>query len=434
MTSVRQLRCGVRSKRPRTRVGWLRIAHLAVAAAAVTAGVPAPAQTSAATLHGVQCATVVPTRVQHVTAIPPHAAWPRPLPNDRRAQWFPLAADPEHVLVEWNPFPPPTGLSRLSLGIVTRDGKRHAVAAAAYPHYGETARFHLEYPWIVGIAHVHVPPDDWVLWVGNVVTGRHLILDHYNASSGIGKEYTDVALDAHRVLWVDNAYRNVGQRTVTLWNRLDLYDLATGRQTYIASDPFGKYVYSQPTLYGNTAVWVRNTIIPGKGLHPVTDLVRYQLGSRQVTNLTHNTQLSGQSLEPSLWRHYLLFKQSPSPYSTGDIVLWDLNQRHFPLWRKPGAALLDRWGEMPLWGDGLAYWQAEYQATAAIYVAGSPTVWTLQYGPHMGEPKYQKYDWTIHFVAGRNVVLERRNAGWGGLKAHTTYLVWGFPRARSCTR
>jgi hypothetical protein len=124
-----------------------------------------------------------------------------------------------------------------------------------------------------------------------------------------------------------------------------------------------------------------------------------------------------------------LFKQSPSPYATGDIVLWDLNRPTFPLWRKLGESVLDLWGEMPKWSDGIAWWQAEGQATSAIFVAGTKKVWAFEYGPHTEMPRYYKYNWVIQAGAGGTFVVKRSRSGLGGLAAQPTFFVWRFPAA-----
>ena len=167
--------------------------------------------------------------------------------------------------------------------------------------------------------------------------------------------------------------------------------------------------------------------VNGPHLHPLFDLLSSHLDGDRVVNLTQNTQHSGASTEPSLWRHYLLFKQSPSPYLRGDIVLWDLSADHFPLWRKAGEWVLDRRGEMPLWGDGLAWWQAADQVTAAVFLADRGRVWTLQNPRHMGLPQYQRYDWTLLANGGRSIVAERDPAGRRG---HPKFFLWSFDRGK----
>jgi hypothetical protein len=329
------------------------------------------------------------------------------------------------------------GPTRVVLALVTRSERLTPIPPTAYPHYGVLERWSLEYPWIVGIVHLRTPPTDWKLWVGNVITGRHLILDHGNGPNRtIVRQYPDFALNAGRVVWDDTQYCDTAhcltaQTSRRLHNRLDLYNLRTGQKTFIAPTPAtGSIYYYQPTLWGTTIVWVRGMGFPGTRLHPVYDLLRYQLDSGRITNLTHNTQLSGVSSEPSLWRHYLLFTQSPAFTSTGDIVLWDLSSGHFPLWRKPGETLLDVWGEMPRWGDGIAWWQAEYQATPALFLAGTDTVWTFEYGPHAGLPQYYQYDWEVQTGGGRNVVVERSRSGIGWPASQPTYFVWQLPAVK----
>lgn len=413
--------------RQRTIVAWL------VATALVALPTGRSAASSALVKNARRCAVPMPpAHVTHITALPPHRSWSRPLPNDSRYQWAPVAADSQHVLMEWLPFPPPTGASRVSMAIVTSAGRLEPIRPGAYPHFGILEHWNIDYPWVAGIVRTLTPPLDWKLWLGNVVSGQHVILDHGNGpNSTLLREYPDLTLNAGRVLWDEDVYQNSGRRTISLRSQLDLYNLHTGRKTVIVPTRNSRTSYTQPTLYGNTIVFVRTLQTRGLKTHPLSDLMRYDLNTGKMVNLTQNTQLSGESAEPSLWRHFLLFKQSPSPYATGDIVLWDLNRPNFPLWRKPGETLLDLFGEMPKWGDGIAWWQAEGQATSAIFVAGTQKVWTFEYGPHTQLPKYYKYAWQVQAVGGRNTVVERTVSGQGGLGARAAFFVWQFAMGTS---
>jgi hypothetical protein len=295
----------------------------------------------------------------------------------------------------------------------------------------------MEYPWIVGIRYTERPPNDWKLFAANVVTGRQMILDHGNGSAAkVTRQYPDFDLNAHRVIWDDAAYPATQSAAAThkafLWNRLDLYDLDAGRKTVVSSTTNGQTLYMQPTLWGNTAVWVRLTEPPGKDVNPVNDLVTARLGSHTVTNLTRNRH-TGLSTEPSLWRHYLLFKQSGSPYSQGDIFLWDLSRGRFPLWQKRGSALLEyQTGEMPLWDGGVAWWQAARQATFSIYLPGTSKIWTFQDAAHVGLQKYYKYDWSVAAAGqGGNFVIERDRAG---TRYAPTYFLWHLQPAEGVCR
>lgn len=415
--------------------GWRQVASIASLLTASVVALPAahPALSSAPPRRSTRCVvSVLPSRATRVTALPPHQSWPRPLPNDRRDQWSPIAADGTHVLMEWLPYPPPSGASRVGLAIATKSGHLNAVASAAYPHHGIFERWSLEYPWVVGVLHTLPQPVDWKLWAGNVVTGRHVILDHGNGPNSTNvRQYPDFALNAGRVIWDDTAYENGPRNVGAVYSRLDVYDLRTRHKSFIAYSTDPRLSDTQPTLYGNTVVWVRTTQVNGAKAHPIADLLRFQLDTGKVSNLTHNTQASGESGEPSLWRHFLLFKQSPSPYATGDVVLWDLNRPIFPLWRKPGETLLDLWGEMPKWSGGVAWWQAEGQSTSAIYVAGTKKVWTFEYGPHTELPRYYKYNWLIQVGAGGTFVVKRSLSGLGGPPAHPTFFVWQIPHVRA---
>jgi hypothetical protein len=364
-----------------------------------------------------------------MTGLPPHLSWPRALPNTRKHDWVPFTADQEHVLMARMSLGQRTGPTYIPLATVARTNRVVLVPSTEYPHY-TLGRMQMEYPWIVGLRYTERPPDDWKLWAANVVTGHLLILDHGNGyTAPTTRQYPDFHLNGHRVIWDDAVYPTAQYAAAAhktfLWNRLDLYNLDSGQKTVIASTSDGQTLYMQPTLWGNTVVWVRVTEPPGRDINPTYDLVRMRLGSSTVTNLTQNYH-SGVSTEPSLWHHYLLFKQSSTPYSEGDIVLWDLSKRHLPLWRKPGSAVLESGaGEMPLWNGGVAVWQAEGQATSAVYLPGTGRTWTFQYGPHVDLSKYYKYTWSVAATGGgRSLVIERDKAG---TRYAPTYFVWYFP-------
>lgn len=377
------------------------------------------------------CMSVTPSHVSHITSLPPHQSWPHSLPDTRNFGWSPLSNDRNHVLMQNGRHT--FNHAYIPLAIVTAGGRRRLIPRAEYPHL-QLERTRLEYPWIVGLRATQRPPADWKLWAANIVTGRHFILDHGNGlNAKVQRQYPDFALNRHRVVWNDvatptRAYGAANHR-LYLWNRLDLYNLDTRRKSVIASTSDGRTLYMQPTISGRTVVWVRMREPRGKLINPIYDLVLAHLGSRTVTNLTHNTHHSGVSIEPSLWGHYLLYKQSGNPYDYGDIRLWDLSKGEVPLRLKPGATLLmSQSGEMPEWDGGVAWWNVG-GATSAAYIPGTGRVWTFQTPAHMGLPKYYKYTWQVASGdGGGNLVIKRADAN---TLAHPIDYVWHFPRAKN---
>jgi hypothetical protein len=411
----------------------MRLLGLAGVLLATTCGVQGRKEAEARS--GLACVSVVPAHVTQVMGLPPHQSWPGALPNTPHHDWVPFNADKEHVLLAWLGLGRRTGTSHTPLATVTRNERLTPIPKREYPHYN-LGRMRMEYPWIVGMRYTQQPPDDWVLWAANVVTGRLLTLDHGNGNGAkTTRQFPDFDLNAHRVIWNNAAFPAVQSNPAShrsfLWNRLDLYNLDRRTKPIVSFTTDGRSLYMQPTLWGRQVVAVRVTEPVGPDINPTNDLVLINLDSGKVTNLTQNHN-SGVSTEPSLWEHYLLFKQSGTPYSEGDIVLWDLSKGPFPLWRRPGAAVLEpHVGEMPVWDGGVAWWQAQRQATVAVYLPGTGRVWTFQYGPHVDLPQYYKYTWTISASGqGRTIVVERDAAG---TRYAPTYYVWQFPMPSATT-
>lgn len=388
------------------------------------------------------CTPVMPSFAARITGLPPHQSWQ--LPNNARREWAPIAVDRHYVLMDWekgnNPqdFRHSLDPQALRMALV-RVGSRtlQPIAAGAYPHYGILLRWQIEYPWIVGLKYNNpAGPLDWVLWAGNVVTGRHIILDHAVLKNGVPAHTPpEDSLDRGRVAWdmvVRTPFTNV------VHSKIALYDLNRNQESLYAPSQSGVF-YEQPALDGNTVVWVSITPQPRPMKHGTYDLLKLDLTSGQVVNLTHNwetaTGSSGESLEPSLWSHYLVFKQTPSPWSMGDIVLWDLNAGHYPLWRDhQHAAVLDAYGrdgggERPLLGTGIAAWDAGGQVTSSVLDMTRDTIWTLQDPWKMAHGHY-RYVWQLFDtqVGGRNVIARRdisRN------RSQPVFFVWHILPARS---
>jgi hypothetical protein len=367
------------------------------------------------------CVSWTPAHVRHVIGFPPHQSWPHPLINRSRNSdgFLPLSADAGHVLV---------GMyqkairkdGRIPLAIFTRNGRLRSLPPSAFPHF-QLARTQLEYPWIVGVRSAQQPPDDWVLYAANVVTGRHFILDHGNGiAAPVTRVYPDFELNRGRVVWNDAAYRFRGVPPAYLWNRLDLFNVETGKKSVIASTSNGHTLYLEPTLWEDTLVWVRtNALSMARTDNPVYDLVLTYLGSHTITILTHNTR-GPYSMAPSLWWHYLLYVQTRDPYAGGRIYLRDLNRGLHIGPRSRGTFLAS--GEWPQWDNGVAYW-----GPGDVYVPGTGTVWTFQDLKYMSDLHHFKYTWEITgwHDAGSLVVMRAIHNTLG----HKVYFIWHFPPA-----
>ena len=381
----------------------------------------------ASTGCGVQAA---PRALQTPTAgAPPHQAWR--LPNDAQRQWYPFAIDghARAVLMIWEPGfsparmrqsfePNPIHMALVHLGSHTLE----AIPEHAYPHFGILGRWRLEWPWIVGLKYTTpMGPRDWVLWAGNVATGDALILDQ--ANPGIGpstRTPPEFSLDQGRVAW----NHDVRDRASGVFHSdIALYDL-TRRLRMSLSPGQGDAAYEQPSLSGNTIVWVSLTPGPKRHGHPVYDLMLLDLHARTARNLTQNTQgarNTGVSLEPSLQGHLLAFKQAPSPYGPGDVVLWDLRAPSYPLWNDQKRQwLLDRAGEAPLLGDGIVSWNAQFMATAGVADLRRGRVWRLQDPTGLGK-QTETYRWTLTFVSGRYILARRDDAQ---SQSQPAFFVW----------
>lgn len=377
-------------------------------------------------------ADALPTLIQRTTGVPPHQSWQ--LPNNAKREWVPFAVDNHYVLMVHEPGFNPKKIRQsfqpnpIRMALV-RIGSRvlQPIPVGAYPHFGILMRMSLEYPWIVGVKYTTPQgPLDWVLWAGNVVTGQSIILDRANPGNGPATHTPpDFSLDAGRVVWDSDVRKPFSD---SFDSRIAVNDLARDKTSYVAEDGTGRAFYEQPTLQGTTVVWVRVRQVNVRGEHPLYDLLRLDLRTRKIVNLTHNTQRPGRSSgisdEPSAWGHYVIFKQAPSPYSEGDIELFDLRAQRYPLWRQPGKSwLLDHSGEMPRFGDGLAVWDAGGQITASIFDLSAAKVWTLQDARGVSRGKY-KYVWNLNAIGGRNVIAERND--WD-THAYPVFFVWHIP-------
>lgn len=258
---------------------------------------------------------------------------------------------------------------------------------------------------------------------GRDVTGQQFTLDHGDSvGAPVTRQYPDFDLNGGRMVWNDVAYHYRGVPPTYLWNRLDFFNLNTGKKTVISSSSNGHTTYLEPTLWGNTTVWVRtNAFSMARTINPIYDLALMHLGSHTITSLTHNTR-PPYSMEPSLWRHYLLYLQTRDPAGSGRIYLRDLNRAHHSDPTSRGT-LLAPGGEWPQWDNGIAYWGPD-----DVYIPDTGRVWTFQNLTYMSDPHHFTYTWQITgwHDAGALVVMRAVHNTLG----HKVYFIWRFPPAR----
>jgi hypothetical protein len=354
----------------------------------------------------------MPNTIPQTIGFPPRKAWV--LPNDRGMDWNPFALDGSRVLMIRGEVDtaPVTGMAIVRLGSKVLE----PVPPSAYPLSARVGRWYLDWPWVVGEKWTNPSgPSDWALWAGNVVTGKHVILDHAvdPRRTGLAKAFWGMSVGEDQVAWSSVLLDSSGT-VVRTW--VNVYNLVTGRHRQLATRSDGS-AYSDVTEAGSNLVAVR---FKGTDI----DLFLISQVNLSITNLTHNWRRkglsSGVSMEPSLSGNFLAFKQAPSPYSSGDIVLWRLGQTKYPIWRMPGRSwLLDSLGEGPLFGDGIVAWQARYQATVGIFDCSFGRTWILQDPRKIGN-----YVWQLDTVNGRDILLSRNATRSNNL----TYVVWRIPQ------
>jgi len=417
--------------RPGSARQWTRAAAVACVLLAGVLSQRIPVHVQAAAGSG-----VLTHPLTHATGLPPHQQWA--LPNDALREWVPFALDGPTVLMIWN-----TGFnpSKQNLSLSPqplRFALAHAgsptltpIPAGAYPHSGVAGRWGIEMPWIVGVVWTTAGgPRHWELWAGNVQTGASLILDHANPGDGPSlRTPPDFSLDGGRVAW---NYQSRATPSGLEHSKIAIYDLARHALSFVAPSPTQDDVgYEQISLSGDTVVWVRVTPALNPKEHQVLDLLRFDLRTHTLTNLTRNWQKpgtdgSGISDEPSLRGQLLTFKQAPSPMSTGDVILWDLRGTQYPLWDdKSLSQLLDQDGEAPMLGDGIAIWLAQYMATSALLDEQCGRVWTLQDPKFLGKQAYP-YTWQLQWLSGRYIIAQRSNAQ----NLIPDFFVWYIPPGR----
>jgi hypothetical protein len=211
---------------------------------------------------------------------------------------------------------------------------------------------------------------------------------------------------------------------------VNLYNLNTGKRQRVGETSDGN-AYEDVSLSGAHIVAVR--VAPSSSTRVgAFDLVLLNVHGSLAVNLTHNWAKKGAStgvsVLPSLWQSLVMFQQAPSPYTTGDIVLWKLGSGHYPIWRTRGRSwLIDTHGERPIFLDGLGAWEAKGQVTVGIFDTSRGESWILQ-DPRNIEKGIDRYVWSLAWVGnGRNIILVRQRSL--VRTAPPVYFVWHIPAA-----
>jgi len=328
--------------------------------------------------------------------------------------WHPVAIDGKNVLMGWETSREPVAGGPVRLSIVHLPSTRLVpVPRSSYPRRTFLGFWQIDWPWIVGIAYTTpLPafPANWQLWAGNVVTGRHVILDNYRAHRHpVAEFFPQFALNGGRVVWEYSTNQPMAVNSFPAQG-IAMEDLATHRRTFLtAPDP--DVVDERITFSGTRIVWesagaTRKT--------SAVDLWMYELQSHTLTRLSRNTSSADSSLYPRLSGRYLLFEQGPNGSDSGTPYLVDLGT-------KTGAAS-PRWWQAYRFrqlgrngltntqmGDGLVSWD-----DWRLLDVTRSRVWFNRY-------------WTVIAIAGRMVLVGHMNMETG----HETYAAWQIPAA--CT-
>lgn len=286
----------------------------------------------------------------------------------------------------------------------------------AYPHKAVLGLFHVDWPWIAGEYRTGpVPGTSWTFMASNAVTGRYEVLGHFYPN---GLSMADGTL-----AWTTGTFAPKGGPVSAWIQTFNLKNWTKGRMAYTTKP--GVY-YAFPTISQGRVVFTRLT---PHAVHPIWDLILLHPSTGSLTDLTHNwvtkgTDGSGISTEPALWDGYLLFKQAPSPTSLGDIDLWKLGGTKYPLWQQNGRAWkVDGFGEGPMFGDGLAAWQARGQGTIGILDLSRGAMWDVQNPAKVGVKGDYKNAWFFESVNGRDILVKRYTFKTDSYK----YFIWRMP-------
>jgi hypothetical protein len=290
-----------------------------------------------------------------------------------------------------------------------------SVPRGAVPRLSHPDEWQLDWPWIVGIATASgLPafPANWRLWAGNLVTGKHIILDNYRAHHHpVAEFYPHIAVSAGRVAWVFSSNRT-GDGGFPA-ERIALANLSTGHRTFLTSpDPHG--VVDRITFSGTRIVWEAGKVI---GRHPA-DVWLYDLGDHKLTRLSRNVVDTSSSLYPRLSGRYLLFEQGPYGSNFGTPYLVDLASRRGKSSRE--------------WWHSYRFWQLDSVGTTTTQMGNGLVSWTDHRLLDVTRARIWKQHvligkgaWLVGDIAGRTVLVHDQEFNTG----RQTYAVWEVPRA-----
>lgn len=325
----------------------------------------------------------------------------------RTDHWRPVATDGKNLLMERRPL-----RGAVPLAVVHLPSTRLVpVPPGAYPRQSDEDLWQMHWPWIVEIVYTSgLPafPANWELWAGNVVTGRHFILDSYRAHRHpVAEFFPHFALSGRRVVWEYSSDR-LSAYTRFPAERIALVDLATRRRSFLTA-PNPKAVYDRITFSGRRIVWESVNAI---GRHPAVDLWLYDLRSHRLTRLSRNGAAEDSSLYPRLAGRYLLFEQGPYGSDFGTPYLVDLQAKiavnGADWWRAYHFRRLGRTGlTNTQMGDGLVSWD-----DWKLLDVTRSRVWSNRY-------------WSVYAIAGRTVLVDHTDRKTGG----ETYAAWQIPLA-----
>jgi hypothetical protein len=282
---------------------------------------------------------------------------------------WPVAVDGDRALMAHQITHAPTWPQPISMALAVFGRPRlRPIPPGAYPHFGVLQRWQIAWPWIVGVVDRQPLPGpiDWQLWAGNVVTGRHIILDHGNNadtadSTAVMRGFPDFDLAQGRVVWTWNAYHlhRAG------WGRFRIAfdDLTTRRRSFLPLQ--ASPIYSNPTIWGDRVVWEHVTRFACRDLcpHEIIDQQLYDIRTHRLSALTHSTFRTGNSFAPGLWENDLVFLHGngSGPASGGRVTSVDLSTRvpgrHPSWWQAYRHRSFTRGTVIALMvRDGLAAW------------------------------------------------------------------------------
>jgi len=334
---------------------WLLVAVLA--ALCLLTGRPAHAQP--AKVRGATCAHRPLTL----------SSWT--IPQSRPSSgWWPLAVSGERVVMVHERTYQPVGPEPITMALAVAGSPQfRPIKPGAYPPFGVLQRWQLSWPWLVGVVDEQALPGpvDWKLWLGNVQSGQHVVLDRGNNASAAPtapmRAFPDFDVAGGRVVWTQTSYSLRPGGPVT--EHIALYDLASHRTTMLAiSEPNSRETYANATISGSRVVWERSTTFACTHQHcpnHLIDLQLYDLTSHRLATLTQSSFQRGSSFEPGLWGNDLVFLHGYDANAGGQLLLVDLSHRvsghHTFWWQRYRYRALSRGSAIELVvRDGLVAW------------------------------------------------------------------------------